>query len=73
MRWQGDWIRQLAADEPPDRRNHFTCFYSDCDNIVMPPSAGTLPGADNRCLPGWSHVHLASHPAVLDEVLRRLE
>jgi hypothetical protein len=72
MRWQGEWVRRLAAAEPAVRHGRFTCFYSHCDNIVFPPAAATLPGADNRHLPGWSHVHLAYHPAVFDEVLRRL-
>lgn len=72
MRWGGDWVRQLASDEPAARYAHFTCFYSHCDNIVFPPSVATLPGADNRHLTGWSHVHLAYHPAVFDEVLRLL-
>jgi hypothetical protein len=73
MGWRGDWLRQLAADEPSERYARFTCFYSHCDNIVFPPAAATLPGADNRHLPGWSHVHLAYHPEVFDEVLRLLE
>lgn len=72
MRWQGAWVRQLAAAEPAARAAHFTCFYSHCDNIVFPPAAATLAGADNRHLPGWSHVHLAYHPAVFAEVMRRL-
>ena len=68
----GKWIRQLERDEPPSRYRHFTCFYSHCDNVVFPPVVGTLPGADNRHLPGWSHVHLAYHPEVFNEVLLRL-
>ena len=51
----------------------FTCFYSHCDNIVFPPSTATLPGADNRHVPGSAHVHLAAQPEVFDEVWRRLE
>jgi triacylglycerol esterase/lipase EstA (alpha/beta hydrolase family) len=73
MRWKGAWVRQLAADEQAAHGQRFTCFYSHCDNIVFPPSAATLPGADNRHLPGWSHVHLAYHPAVFDELLRLLQ
>jgi triacylglycerol esterase/lipase EstA (alpha/beta hydrolase family) len=72
MRRDGHWLRQLAADEPPQRSQRFTCFYSHCDNIVFPPSTATLAGADNRHLEGWSHVHLAFHPAVFDEVTRWL-
>ena len=73
MRLDGPWLRALADTEPPERYRRFTCFYSNCDNIVVPCSAATLPGADNRHLRGHGHVHLLRHPAVFDEVLRRLQ
>jgi triacylglycerol esterase/lipase EstA (alpha/beta hydrolase family) len=72
MRIGSAWLHRLSAGEPAERHARFTCFYSHCDNIVFPPANATLPGADNRHLPGWSHVHLAFHPAVFDEVLRWL-
>lgn len=72
MRLGSPWITRLAEGEPVRRYDRFTCFYSHCDNIVMPPSTATLPGADNRHLPGWSHVHLAFHPEVFREVQRWL-
>jgi triacylglycerol esterase/lipase EstA (alpha/beta hydrolase family) len=72
MRLDGPWLRALSVQEPPERYGRFTCFYSHCDNIVFPPSTATLAGADNRHLEGWSHVHLAFHPAVFDEVMRWL-
>lgn len=65
-----DWLCQLAKEEPADRYSRFVCFYSHCDNVVFPASTATLPGADNRHVPGQSHVHLAYHPQVLAEVLR---
>jgi len=68
----GAWVTALAAHEHPSRRSRFTCFYSDCDNIVFPPSTATLEGADNRRIAGWSHVHLAFHPDVFAEVRRWL-
>ncbi len=54
------WLQTLAQRETPARHARFTCFYSHCDNIVFPPSTATLPGADNRHVPGHAHVHLAS-------------
>ncbi len=72
MRLRNRWLRQLAAHEPAQRYRSFTCFYGHCDNIVFPCSTATLPGADNRHLRGHAHVHMLRHPAVLDEVLRRL-
>jgi triacylglycerol lipase len=73
MQIGGPWIRQLASREPPQLGEGFTCFYGHCDNIVFPASTATLPGADNRHLPATAHVHMVSHPAVWDEVMRWLE
>jgi pimeloyl-ACP methyl ester carboxylesterase len=63
MRLDSDWVRALAAD--PSAHARFTCWYSDCDNVVFPPSTATLPGADNRFVPGIAHVELAFHPRVM--------
>jgi hypothetical protein len=77
MRRANDWLARLQASEaarsagaPPYAR--FTCFYSHCDNIVFPPSTATLPGADNRHVPGSAHVHLAAQPEVFEAVWSRL-
>jgi triacylglycerol lipase len=72
MAQASDWLNALAASEGPEQRARFTCFYSHCDNIVMPASTAALPGADNRHLPGQPHVALAFAPEVFDEVLRRV-
>jgi pimeloyl-ACP methyl ester carboxylesterase len=72
MQQLGPWITRLAAAEPASRYARFTCFYGHCDNIVFPPSTATLPGADNRHLPGVAHVHMAFHREVLSEVRRSL-
>ena len=54
MRLGGEWVRQLqAAAEPSGRAARFTCWYSNCDNIVFPASTATLAGASNRLLEGW--------------------
>lgn len=66
------WLERLAARVPTEQHAHFTCFYSHCDNVVMPASTATLPGADNRHLPGQPHVALAFAPEVFAEVLRRV-
>ncbi|HEX6362261.1 MAG TPA: alpha/beta fold hydrolase [Albitalea sp.] len=70
MRPGSDWQQRLAVREPAERFARFTCFYGHCDNIVFPASAATLPGADNRHLPGVAHVHMASREEVLEEVLK---
>ena len=72
MRLRGDWLADLATAEGESRNRRFTCFFSHCDNIVMPASAAMLPGADNRHVAGEPHVALAFAPDVIDEALRRL-
>lgn len=74
MRPGSPWLRNLAAAEPADRAARFTCFYSNADNVVFPPRLATLPGADNRHLPGYAHVHLATAPQAwlaLQQVLEK--
>lgn len=66
---QGEWLRQLAQDEPPGRRALFTCFYSNCDNAVYPTATATLDGADNRFVEGLAHVQMAFHPPVVGACL----
>ncbi len=64
MRLDGEWITELAAHRVP-RPGLFTCWYSNCDNVVFPPATATLPGADNRMEPGAAHVELAFRPGVV--------
>jgi triacylglycerol esterase/lipase EstA (alpha/beta hydrolase family) len=67
------WLQTLAPRETAARRARFTCFYSHCDNIVFPPSTATLPGADNRHVPGHAHVHLACFEGWWQELQGRLK
>lgn len=73
MRVGGDWLGALFAREaqikPAQTYEHFVCWYSNGDSIVFPASTATLPGADNRHVPGTPHVALAFHPRVMDESL----
>jgi len=66
MRLQSDWLADLTGCEPHGCHANVICWYSNCDNIVFPASTATLPGADNRLVPGVAHVALAFH----DEVMR---
>lgn len=50
----------------------FTCYYSNCDNIVFPTLTATLEGADNRFVPGQAHVQMAFDETVTRESLARL-
>jgi predicted alpha/beta hydrolase family esterase len=72
MNLSNDWLLQLAADEPAARYKLFTCYYSNCDNIVFPASTATLAGADNRLITGAAHVALAFDQTVMRESLARI-
>jgi triacylglycerol esterase/lipase EstA (alpha/beta hydrolase family) len=69
MRLECEWLRALGAGETAELRPRFTCWYSNCDNIVFPVATATLPGADNRLLRGVAHVQLAFEPLVMEAVL----
>lgn len=69
---RSSWLQALSQSEPLQRRTRTTSFYSHCDNIVFPPSTGSLEGADNRHLPGVAHVHMASRPEPWGALLRAL-
>jgi triacylglycerol lipase len=73
MRMGSRWLAQLQERENASRGDtqapRFTCWYSNADNIVFPASVATLPGADNRFVPGVAHVALAFHPRVMRESL----
>jgi len=73
MRLRSDWQTQLDHDMPANRHALFTCWHSNCDNIVFPTSTATLPGADNRLLRGAAHVQMAFLPEVMDATLALLE
>ena len=73
MSLQSAWLLALAADTSALRAARFTCFYSHCDNIVFPATQATLPGADNRHLPGVAHVHMAERPEPLAETQQWLQ
>ncbi|MGP1692994.1 MAG: esterase/lipase family protein, partial [Giesbergeria sp.] len=72
MALDGEWVGQLRGAEPAGRAAQFTCWYSNCDNIVFPTSTATLAGADNRLIPGVAHVEMARRPEVLVECLALL-
>jgi pimeloyl-ACP methyl ester carboxylesterase len=69
----GAWTQQLAKDEPAARYRKFTCWYSNCDNIVVPTSTAMLPGADNRLVTAQGHVSMAFSQRVMQESLALLD
>jgi hypothetical protein len=73
MRLHSTWLTDLARAEPPSRSQRFTCWHSSGDNIVFPLGTAVLPGAQQRHVPDVGHVALVDHPAILAQVLQRLE
>jgi len=69
MQMGSTWLHALTKREVPGQGSLFVCYYSNCDNIVFPVSAATLPGADNRRVDGLAHVQMAFHPRVMDSIL----
>lgn len=76
MRLNSPWLQALANNEAQHASEAtyqtFICWYSNTDNIVFPASTATLPGADNRLVPGAAHVAMAFHPKVMRESLALL-
>ena len=64
MRQNSPWLQALAASEGAAQRALFSCWYSDCDNIVYPTRSATLDGADSHLLQGLGHVHMLYAPQV---------
>lgn len=59
------WHQHLGARETPALRKKFTCWYSHCDNIVVPADTAMLEGADNRFVAAKGHVDMAFDPSVM--------
>jgi triacylglycerol esterase/lipase EstA (alpha/beta hydrolase family) len=66
---RSEWLLQLQRDEAEHPRPPFTCWYTNCDNIVFPTSSACLPAANNRLLRGAGHVDLAFRPEVMQASL----
>ena len=77
MRQGSGWLERLSASARQEEKSamaeRFTCWYSNCDNIVFPTSTAMLHGADNRFVRGVAHVQLAFLPEVMHATLALLE
>lgn len=72
MRIASAWLRELERREPASRASRFVCFHGHCDNIVFPPAAAIMAGADNRHLAGVAHVCMTGRDEPWREVLHLL-
>jgi len=73
MRLLSEWHTALDHEMPAGRHALFTCWYSNCDNIVFPASSATLPGACNRLVRGAAHVQMAFVPEIMQTTLALLD
>ena len=69
MRQGSDWLRKLDLMPGKNGSGLFTCWYSNCDNIVFPSSTAMLAGANNRFVPSAAHLQLAFLPEVMQATL----
>ncbi|MEO7390900.1 MAG: alpha/beta fold hydrolase [Ramlibacter sp.] len=72
MRRDSDWRTAMERETGAADYEKFTCWYSNCDNIVFPASTATLPGARNLLVRGAAHVELAFHERVMSQSLELL-
>lgn len=72
MRLQSDWLRDLQQREKNTVAVKFTCFYSNCDNIVFPVSSAKLEGADNQLLKHIGHVAMVNNARLMSTCWKML-
>jgi triacylglycerol lipase len=73
MRRDSDWLRALAAGEPPSPPSRMLVVASRQDNIVSWPTIQTVPGARQVLLTGLGHLAFLFEPRVIRLVLRFLD
>ncbi|RZL68002.1 MAG: alpha/beta fold hydrolase [Variovorax sp.] len=73
MRMGTEWLTQMASEGTSAQKVPFTCWYSDCDNVVFPISTATLPNADNRPTGARGHVEMAFDARVQRETFALLD
>lgn len=73
MRLLSQWHAGLDTDIPANSNALFTCWYSNCDNMVFPSATATLPGAANRLVLGAAHVRMAFLPDIMGQTLAMLD
>lgn len=64
--------QQLRPDSPllrnlpqPDSQESWLAVYSPSDQVVIPPTSASLPGATNLEMPGLAHGEIPRDPAVI--------
>ena len=73
MEPESEWLRALAAGEPPEGYRAVTVIVSHQDNIVVPALPQSLPGARTVAFTGLGHVELIYSPSVHQAVCGALD
>ncbi|MEP6503603.1 MAG: alpha/beta fold hydrolase [Betaproteobacteria bacterium] len=73
MRIGGPWMTRLVDSEPPTLGGLFTCWWSECDQIVFPQPTGVLAGSEAKQLRGVGHIALTEREEIWKEVRRRID
>jgi pimeloyl-ACP methyl ester carboxylesterase len=73
MRLGSPWLAALEAAEAAGQGARYSCWWSDCDQIVFPPPTAVLPGSRACLVQGAGHLSLAEREEIRDELRRLLE
>jgi triacylglycerol lipase len=73
MRTGSAWMRELSRTETRDQAAMFTCWWSDCDQIVFPAPTAVLAGSEAHQIRGVPHVALSQREEIWAEIRRRIE
>jgi pimeloyl-ACP methyl ester carboxylesterase len=73
MRTGSAWMTALTGAETADHAQAFTCWWSDCDQIVFPAPTAVLAGSESQLLRDVGHVALTERAEIRAELQRRLE
>jgi triacylglycerol esterase/lipase EstA (alpha/beta hydrolase family) len=71
MRVGSAWMNGLASGD--EEAALFTCWWSQCDQIVFPPPTAVLPGSESREVAGAPHLALCLREEIWRDLLARLE
>jgi pimeloyl-ACP methyl ester carboxylesterase len=73
MRQGSAWTTSLARVEPPTLGGLFTCWWSECDQIVYPAPTAVLAGSEARQIRGVGHIALTQREEIWNELRRRID
>lgn len=72
LRPDSDLMARLRLQEPWNRGPRLVCFWSTSDPLMQPSETAQVSGADNRDLPGMSHINYLLKPTAWKAVAAAL-